>query len=175
MAHKNHFSVLAEIHGDEDSNEDSDDSSEDGTGSAAAAANTSAEGGTGQESVSAAQLQPPAAIPALLALPPLKNIMTFTVTRGTHIIVLPSPEAHGVGGRVRSGKTTSSAPTFYGRCYNCNFTLHSQKHCPLRQCTKCLAWGHIEAVCAPLPPATAPPWKLPAADRASSDKTCATE
>ena len=172
MAHKNHFSVLAEIYSDSDDGEG-------GTATAATAATaatdaTDATDATAEESLPTPtqhSKKPEAPLPP----PPLsKSTMTFTVTRGTHIIVLPSPEAHGVGGRMRGGKTTS-APTFYGRCYNCNYTLHSQKHCPLRQCTKCLAWGHADAVCAPLPPATVLPWKLPAADRASSDKTCATE
>lgn len=78
----------------------------------------------------------------------------ITATRGTQVIVQPALEAHGVG-HLRG----QSAVTFYGKCFFCNYTGHSQKHCPLKQCKKCKLWGHAEAAC------VAPPvWRLPAPD-----------
>ena len=37
--------------------------------------------------------------------------------------------------------------SFFGRCYNCKYSAHSQKYCPLRYCKKCNQYGHTESVC----------------------------
>lgn len=37
--------------------------------------------------------------------------------------------------------------SFFGRCYNCKYSAHSQKYCPLRYCKKCKQYGHTEGVC----------------------------
>ena len=45
--------------------------------------------------------------------------------------------------------------SFFGKCYQCKYSAHSQKYCPLRQCQRCKQYGHSESVCWTL--ATAPP------------------
>ena len=48
--------------------------------------------------------------------------------------------------------------SFFGKCYHCKYSAHSQKYCPLRQCQRCKQYGHSENVCwtlscsPPLPP-----------------------
>lgn len=45
---------------------------------------------------------------------------------------------------------TRQAPprcAFFGRCFTCRYPGHSQKWCPLRFCTRCSDYGHIEMVC----------------------------
>jgi hypothetical protein len=57
--------------------------------------------------------------------------------------------AHGVDGTSIS-ETYSSAPSFFGQCYNCHYRAHSQKHCPLQQCGRCGKFGHSTNVCSDL-------------------------
>ena len=40
-----------------------------------------------------------------------------------------------------------SIPTFYGRCYQCQYMSHSQKFCPLRYCPRCKEHGHADNAC----------------------------
>ena len=37
--------------------------------------------------------------------------------------------------------------SFFGKCYHCKYSAHSQKYCPLRYCKLCKAYGHSEMVC----------------------------
>ena len=49
--------------------------------------------------------------------------------------------------------------SFFGKCYHCKYSAHSQKYCPLRQCQQCKEYGHSESVCWKLkPPQTARVW-----------------
>ena len=38
-------------------------------------------------------------------------------------------------------------PTFYGYCYYCDYSKHSQNYCPLRFCFLCKTYGHSVKVC----------------------------
>lgn len=42
---------------------------------------------------------------------------------------------------------TGVTATFFGQCYNCHYQAHSQKHCPLRYCSRCNSFGHSSIVC----------------------------
>jgi hypothetical protein len=42
---------------------------------------------------------------------------------------------------------TSPYPIFYGYCYYCDYTKHSQNFCPLRFCYSCHNYGHSSKVC----------------------------
>ena len=42
--------------------------------------------------------------------------------------------------------------SFFGKCYHCKYSAHSQKYCPLRQCQQCKEYGHSESVCWKLKP-----------------------
>ena len=92
--------------------------------------------------------KPPPPKPAW-APPPI-----YKIIHGTQITGGVVPEAHGVG------SLRGHQATFYGRCYICDYPAHSQKHCPLRQCTRCREWGHADRACR-----KQQPWILPAADR----------
>jgi hypothetical protein len=37
--------------------------------------------------------------------------------------------------------------SFYGYCYLCGYSRHSQMYCPLRFCTTCKQYGHSSKVC----------------------------
>ena len=37
--------------------------------------------------------------------------------------------------------------SFFGRCYHCKCSAHSQKYCPLRMCKQCKRYGHSELAC----------------------------
>ena len=37
--------------------------------------------------------------------------------------------------------------SFFGKCYHCRYSAHSQKYCPLRLCKQCKQYGHSESVC----------------------------
>ena len=37
--------------------------------------------------------------------------------------------------------------SFFGKCYHCRYSAHSQKYCPLRFCKLCNEYGHSEIVC----------------------------
>lgn len=37
--------------------------------------------------------------------------------------------------------------SFFGKCYHCKYSAHSQKYCPLRYCKLCKTYGHSEMVC----------------------------
>ena len=38
-------------------------------------------------------------------------------------------------------------PSFYGYCYYCDYSRHSQNYCPLRYCQFCKSYGHSSKVC----------------------------
>lgn len=38
-------------------------------------------------------------------------------------------------------------PRTFGYCYQCHYSGHTVKFCPLSYCTSCNAWGHIFRVC----------------------------
>jgi hypothetical protein len=49
--------------------------------------------------------------------------------------------------RCRYGTTSTSISSFFGYCYFCDYSRHSQNHCPLRKCRECRNYGHSEKVC----------------------------
>ena len=67
--------------------------------------------------------------------------------------------------------------SFFGRCYHCKCSGHSQKYCPLRICKQCKQYGHSELACwrkkirvpSPSPPAC-PPRTAPTAPRDDAGK-----
>jgi hypothetical protein len=69
-----------------------------------------------------------------------ENTLDYVVTRGKESIVQPIV---AVGG----GKHKHMAPAFYGKCYYCHYSSHSQKLCPLRYCSICKQYGHFELAC----------------------------
>lgn len=77
-----------------------------------------------------------------------KNVdtrMLYNINRGKESIVLDGVlGAHGMDSTSLSASTT---PSFYGHCYNCHYSAHSQKHCPLCQCGRCGQFGHRNHVC----------------------------
>ena len=69
-----------------------------------------------------------------------EDTLDYTVMRGKENIAQP---LIAVGG----GKHRNMAPTFYGKCYYCHYSSHSQKLCPLRYCVTCRQYGHSELAC----------------------------
>lgn len=73
---------------------------------------------------------------------PTQEVDTYTLERGTDDVVF------GASDHITSFyNSTLRYVAFYGRCYLCQYLSHSQKHCPLRQCTRCKTFGHANTVC----------------------------
>jgi hypothetical protein len=95
-------------------------------------------------------------------LPELDKIVSVATVRGLERVRIPELVEDGAHSshhfHALHGQTSA---TFYGRCFQCNYTSHSQKHCPLRYCTQCGTYGHSEVVCNK----DRRKWVMPAADR----------
>ena len=48
---------------------------------------------------------------------------------------------------IRAAASTVRGPKFWGTCYLCGNTAHSQNFCPLTRCRTCGAFGHTDKVC----------------------------
>ena len=92
-----------------------------------------------------------------------QSVTTHTTVTGTEKIQFPLLDE---ATQPRMSKSSTGA-TFYGRCYQCGYVSHSQKHCPLRVCDKCFKWGHSDLVCPKK--AVARAWDMPSADRTPQD------
>ena len=69
----------------------------------------------------------------------------YTLRCGTQSIQTHSVSASTVG--LFQHHAALSHVTFYGRCFRCQNVSHSQKYCPLSQCSACGEYGHTSQVC----------------------------
>ena len=53
----------------------------------------------------------------------------------------------GGGGTHSLSCSNNNHVSFFGKCYHCRYSAHSQKYCPLRFCKLCNEYGHSEIVC----------------------------
>jgi hypothetical protein len=86
----------------------------------------------------------------------LREPRGFRIVRGKQVISSQTggetdstPAHHQLAWR---GALSTSIPSpsylrFYGNCFNCQYSSHSQKYCPLKKCLSCGEFGHSSFVC----------------------------
>jgi hypothetical protein len=73
-----------------------------------------------------------------------RKASAYGVKRGKQEISLRPLRSHSLG-----APSANQGPTFhfYGECFYCMYPSHSQKYCPLKQCKRCMNFGHSQSVC----------------------------
>lgn len=66
-----------------------------------------------------------------------------------HPLPIPAVNTSSASVNLSSSSTMPAlnTPSFFGRCFQCQYMSHSQKYCPLRMCRTCKQFGHSEIVC----------------------------